>query len=99
MSTEPEAGRDAPEVVAAWAAIEERLRQVTPGPWRRHGCDVWADDGSSLPLFITPRERDSSSERRAQADRDAEFVAHAVDDLRALLEELRALRGGDPSRP
>lgn len=78
--------------------VEARLRQVTPGPWRRHGCDVWAEGRSSLPLLVTPRERDSSGERRAQADRDAEFVAHAVDDVRALLDELRAYRGGDAPR-
>lgn len=75
-------------------AIEERLRHVTPGSWRRHGCDIWADDEPSLPLFMTPRERDSSAERRAQADRDADFIAHAAEDIRALLGELRAHPGG-----
>ncbi|MDB5066492.1 MAG: hypothetical protein JWM18_2926, partial [Chloroflexi bacterium] len=77
------------------AAIEERLRQVTPGRWARHGCDVWAEDGGGPALFVTPRERDSSSQRREQADRDAEFVAHAPDDVRALLAELRAVRDVD----
>jgi hypothetical protein len=74
------------------AAIEERLRHVSPGPWRRHGCDVWADADPTLPLFVTPRERDSSAEGRAQADRDADFVAHAREDIRALLEEVRRAR-------
>jgi hypothetical protein len=71
-------------------AIRERLRQITPGPWRRHGCDVWADADAARPLFITPPDRDSSAERRAQADRDADFIAHAADDVRLLLEELDA---------
>jgi hypothetical protein len=73
------------------SAIEERLRHATPGEWRRHGCDVWSDDDPVTPLF-TAAARDSSAERRQQADRDAEFVAHAVDDVRRLLEELRRYR-------
>lgn len=74
-------------------AIEARLRKVTAGAWRRHGCDVWADDAPGVPLFTTPAQRDSSGAARAQADHDADFVAHAVEDIRALLDELRS-RGG-----
>jgi hypothetical protein len=73
------------------SAIEQRLRHVTPGPWRRHGCDVWSDGDPVTPLF-TAGARDTSAERRQQADRDAEFVAHAVDDVRRLLEELRGIQ-------
>jgi hypothetical protein len=76
------------------AAIEARLGQVTPGPWRRHGCDVWSDADPDQPLMVTPRSRDSSSAAREQADRDAEFIAHAVEDVKALLGEIRALGGG-----
>ena len=72
------------------SAIEERLRQVTPGPWRRHGCDVWADDNAATPLLMTPPGRDSSGEARQQADRNAEFIAHSVEDVRALIDELRS---------
>ena len=34
----------------------------------------------------------------AQADRDAEFVAHASEDIRALLAELRAMRDAEIGR-
>jgi hypothetical protein len=74
------------------SAIEERLGAVTPGPWRRHGCDVWSDADPRTPLF-SAAARDTGAEARRQADRDADFVAHAVDDVHALLEELRRVRG------
>jgi hypothetical protein len=59
---------------------------ASEGPWQRHGSDVWAAD-SSTPLFVG---RDGSAEARQQADADAEFVAHArqdVVDLLALLDQ------------
>jgi len=80
------------------SAIEDRLRQVTPGPWRRHGCDVWADGNAATPLLMTPPERDSSGEARRQADRNAEFIAHSVEDVRALIDELRS-RHAEGRRP
>ena len=86
-----ELGQEAGAAAIDISAIEERLRQVTPGPWRRHGCDVWTDASATTPLVITPPARDSSAEARHQADRDAEFIAHSVEDVRALLAELRSL--------
>ena len=82
-------GRAVPSALDT-TAIEARLRHVTAGPWRRHGCDVWSDAAPGVPLFTTPPQRDSSGAARAQADRDADFVAHAVEDIRALLDELSA---------
>jgi hypothetical protein len=82
-------GRAVPSALDT-TAIEARLRDATPGPWRRHGCDVWSDAAPGVPLFITPPQRDCSGAARAQADRDAEFVAHAAEDIRALLDELSA---------
>ncbi|MHA3701798.1 hypothetical protein ACXR2U_06405 [Jatrophihabitans sp. YIM 134969] len=64
--------------------IRARAVAATGGPWRRHGADVWVDD-SSVPLF-TGRDGDASA--REQADRDAEFVAHARDDVLTLLAAL-----------
>lgn len=63
-------------------AIRRRMNEATPGPWVRHGSNVRASD---QPLF---RGRDGSSEIREQADRDAEFVAHAREDIAALLAAL-----------
>jgi hypothetical protein len=74
--TAASAAADAEAASLDTTAVEERLRRVTPGPWRRHGCDVWADGDARVPLLVTPRERDSSAEGRAQADRDGDFVAY-----------------------
>ena len=49
--------------------------------WQRHGSDVRVE-GSSTPLFTG---RDGSAEERRQADADAEFVAHAREDIVNLL--------------
>ncbi len=71
-------------------AIRARAQAATAGPWRRHGADVWADnDGGAL--FSG---RDGSAEVRRQADRDAEFVAHAREDVLMLLEALERQPSG-----
>jgi hypothetical protein len=67
--------------------IGRRLALATPGPWQRHGADVYGADGSRL--FVG---RDGSAQVRAQADHDAELVAHAAQDLGALLDEVSRLR-------
>ncbi len=67
--------------------IRARAAAASAGPWRRHGADVWVD-GSPQPLL---RGRDGSGESREQADADAEFVAHAREDIVSLL----ALLGND----
>ena len=73
-------------------AIRRRLNEATPGPWLRHGSDVYAAD---QPLL---RGRDGSSEIRQQADRDAEFVAHAREDIAALLDAIdRSAAGAGPA--
>ncbi|HEY3603810.1 MAG TPA: hypothetical protein VGL04_03995 [Sporichthyaceae bacterium] len=67
--------------------ILDRLNAASPGPWQRHGADVHGPAGR---LFTG---RDDSAESRAQADRDAEFVAHARADVAELLAELARLQG------
>ena len=65
--------------------VRARVAAASEGPWQRHGSDVWVE-GSSVPLFTG---RDGSADVRRQADADAEFVAHArqdVVDLLALLD-------------
>jgi hypothetical protein len=72
-------------------AIRRRLDGASPGPWARHGCDVHAAGSVIL------RGLDAGSQAREQADRDAEFVAHARQDVAALLEALEA--GAAPPPP
>ncbi len=61
--------------------VRARALAATEGPWQRHGSDVWTE-GATDPLF---RGRDGSAEVRRQADSDAEFVAHAREDVLHLL--------------
>jgi hypothetical protein len=68
-------------------AIRRRVAAATPGPWSRHGADIRAGDDGAV-LFTG---RDGSAEVRQQADRDAEFVAHARADVLALLDRLAQL--------
>jgi uncharacterized protein (TIGR00725 family) len=73
-------------------SIRARALAASAGVWQRHGPDVWlqAADG---PLF---RGRDGSAVIRAQADRDAEFVAHARADILALLQLAAVPPAPDP---
>ena len=75
--------------------IRARAMAASPGPWRRHGADVWAE-GSSTPLFTG---RDESSAVREQADADAEFVAHAREDVLSLLAQFEPSSVGDATEP
>lgn len=61
--------------------VRARVLATSEGRWQRHGSDVWLEDAST-PLFVG---RDGSAEVRRQADADAEFVAHAREDVLALL--------------
>jgi Domain of unknown function (DUF4177) len=65
-------------------AIAARLAKASPGPWHRHGADVYATDGLDTPILVG---RDGSPEIRSQSDADAEFVAHARTDLEEVLHE------------
>jgi hypothetical protein len=67
--------------------IRARVAAASPGPWARHGPDVHSPAGLIL------HGADGASSVRQQADRDAEFVAHARTDLAALIEEITHLRG------
>ena len=61
--------------------ISRRLAASTPGPWSRHGADVHAEG-----VGVLFKGRDGGAEIRAQADRDAEFVAHVHADVALLLD-------------
>jgi hypothetical protein len=65
--------------------VRARVAAASEGRWQRHGSDVWLES-SKAALFTG---RDGSADVRRQADADAEFVAHArqdVVDLLALLD-------------
>ena len=67
-------------------AIEARLEAATPGPWSRSGYDVgqvvYGPGGQ--PDLIGPISTNSDIE-------DAEFIAHAPEDIRALIDEVGRL--------
>ena len=60
--------------------IDSRANAATPGPWKRSEdySDVLAPDGSQLASYWLTA--------------DGEFIAHAPEDVRALLAEIRRLR-------
>lgn len=62
-----------------------RLRAITGARWERRGGDVYLADESE-PLFHGRETRPV-----AQAEADAEFVAHAPQDMAALLTEVVVL--------
>ena len=66
--------------------IEARLAAATPGPWSRSGHDVgqvvYGPGGQ--PDLIGPISTNSDIE-------DAEFIAHAPVDIRALIDEVKRL--------
>ncbi len=74
------------------SAICARLSAITEGPWSRHGSDVYAP-GDQVPLV---RGRDGSAVVRAQADADAdaEFIAHTPSDIAALIDFVQQQPGG-----
>ncbi len=88
-------------------AIEARLVAATPGPWRYDGyseIDQLTDAGKGYPLDCYPDSRIIVEERECpncrmnvcakMLDADAEFIAAAPEDIRALLDEVRRLRAG-----
>ena len=83
------------------AAIRQRADAAMPGPW-----EAWeatrSDTGDLVAVHVgdeywSPNSYDYQpgspiSERRGLAMRDAEFIAHARDDIPALLAEVDAWR-------
>lgn len=68
------------------AQIEERLAAITPGPWTKSTVgiphSVWADDTTTRikPYFVCGSIRDFD---------DANFIAHAPEDMRFMLSEAK----------
>lgn len=69
-------------------SIAARLKAATPGPWVV-GVSESREGGAPWPVF---RLRDLRPEDLENTQPNVEFVAHAPEDIAALLEEVRALR-------
>lgn len=67
-------------------AIKARLAAATPGPWRHLGQGYIVHPGTEYDGCGVP----DRSTRIPLRDADADLIAHAPDDLAALLAELRA---------
>ena len=70
--------------------IEARAQVATDGPWDRHGYgpNFFANTSGPYPRGVG----DFNFGVGEQADADEEFVRHAVEDVRALVAEVRRLR-------
>ena len=77
------------------AEIEQRLQAATPGPWFAH----YEQDGEPTIPFVSDSDDEEWDGRLLlnvdsdREDADAAFIAHAPDDIRYLLEQVRRLRG------
>lgn len=86
-------------------SIAARLKAAIPGPWGRIGWDVTGDCTYLFSVLSDPERRGRVDVQ--QATRNLDFIAHAPDDIAALLEEVRALRTAlrhvinavDPAQP
>ena len=77
-------------------AIRGRLARIYPGPWRarkrhdHHGYTIHADMGTAI--LQTKRAVDKDEVEHSKGN--AEFIACAPEDIRALLDEVMRLRKG-----
>src|SRR5690606_23917328 len=68
--------------------IQQRLSAATPGPWVNDGAEIYADIIGGQWIGETLRLDDPTSES------DAEFIAHARQDVDDLLAEVKRYRDG-----
>lgn len=77
-------------------AIRRRAAAATPGPWKigsRFGCGVLGSAVAVISGKLPPIELDPHRNGRA----DAAFIAHARQDVPALLAEVDRLRNAGPA--
>lgn len=72
--------------IAEQIKIRKRVDAATPPPWTG-GYFQWGGFDHLLGRILNRKK-----EYRPQSDRDAEFIAHARDDVPALLDEVGRLR-------
>ena len=91
-------------------AIEARLAAATPGPWKAQDfvAAPTEDAGSAVVKqgnggLVAYALRSGAVEHewydKPQCDADAEFLAHAPEDIRALLDEVKAVRDAVARHP
>lgn len=87
--------------------IEARVNSATRGPWTteagKYSGDNWLigsifvgnslEDGEDYCVHITTDSIHASELGISDAKSDADFIAHAREDIPALLAEVRRLRG------
>jgi hypothetical protein len=74
--------------------IEQRKNAASGGPW--HAVDLRHQRGGQIRIFPAPGEGYIVANVLAKGDRpaeDAEFIAHAYEDVEVLLAEVKRLRG------
>ena len=84
-------------------AIEQRANAATDGPWDYDGCGEISQHFSLPEPWATVVSTDvacmaycyGGSAAGAERDEDAEFIAHARDDVPRLLAEVRRLQAAD----
>lgn len=74
-------------------AIEERANAARPGPWERGVSDPqarWLVGGGTHVVVEVPRHCEDPNDRFDLPNID--FIAHAREDIPALIKEIRRLR-------
>lgn len=76
-------------------AIRDRCEAATPGPWRHSREDMIsfnAYDGREESFVYMPEPNERICIRSDPPVEDAEFIAHAREDIPALLAEIERMR-------
>jgi hypothetical protein len=72
--------------------IRERCDAATPGPWKSFIEGRDHTSGSSFIMTGRPGSRGNDIELSGATDADQDFIAHAREDIRLLLEEIDRLK-------
>ena len=91
-------------------AIGARLAAATPGPWKAQDFVAAPTEDAGSPVvkqgnggLVAYALRSGAVEHewydKPQCDADAEFIAHAPEDIRALIEEVKAVRDAVARHP
>ncbi len=76
------------------AAIKARVEAATPGPWSSYVGEISAGVSDPFRWLSSYDPGSEGYDRRKQRERDGAFIAHAREDIPALLAENAALRAG-----
>ena len=79
------------------AEIRERANNATPGPWEADRPQVWGPNGESV-AFVSSHDPGEGS-GQPEWDANTVFIAHAREDVPALLDALQAVRKLHKPRP